>query len=90
MAINIAGGGNLYSKEPSCEQDSLELRKTLEAACRQNGFRRLELESCHFIHADRGFTNELFKQTSQKCDGYRVNSMIDTETGSITLYEANV
>lgn len=90
MIISVAAEGNLNEMNETGVQASLELRETLQAACRQHGYRRLELESCHFSHADRGFSTKFFGKTTQKLDGYEVNSMIDADIGSITMFEANV
>jgi hypothetical protein len=90
MAISVAGEGNLNEMNASGVQAPLELRETLRAACRQHGYRRLELESCHFSHADRGFSTKFFGKPTQKLDSYEVSSMIDADVGSITMFEANV
>lgn len=90
MTISVASEGNSNEMDATGVEASLELRETLRAACRQHGYRRLELESCHFSHADRGFSTKFFGKATQKVDGYEVNSMIDGDIGSITMFEANV
>lgn len=89
MMINVAGDRDV--KEASIDtQGKIRLLEYLEAACRKNGCRKLELESCHFTHANRGFTKKFFGYPSQKEDGYEVNMRIDAQFGSITMFEANV
>jgi hypothetical protein len=91
MTVRVAKENEQRDEElDGSAQPSNELHKMLEAACRKNGYRKLELESCHFSHTDRGFTNQVFGKPSEKETGYEVDSVLDTESGSITMFEANV
>ena len=91
MTIRVAEGNQQHKRELDVNnQPSNDLHKMLDAACRKNGYRKLELDSCRFSHADRGFTNKVFGKMSEKEAGYEVDSVLDTESGSITMFETNV
>ncbi|KAL3594572.1 hypothetical protein FPOAC2_08886 [Fusarium poae] len=86
--------GRIMIVEPSEAEQREGLVSWLESACRRFGYRSLEIDSLSFRHDYRhnkltklAFDDGLWISPNGK---YSQPTKIDTEEGSITMYEANI